>query len=209
MLMDRHQFIEKYFATYLTESRVRNPFIAETQHSMIPPTSQELEELVIYFSEAGIYFIIGNTLAAIKHLKVTREDIQARVYRPISKVVLFTSQKLPPPPTKWQEIKNESEHTLWKSPEEGYVEFRHIENLSAIEQDPESIDAQCPVVEFTTLFKMKLKSTYERDLLDLLSLARVLGIPQELDFQKLSETQKKALNFINLWLKNRSNNGGE
>ena len=89
------------------------------------------------------------------------------------------------------------------------MEFRQIENINEIKRDLESLDAQCPVVEFITLFKMKLYSNHERDLLDLLSLARVLGIPAKLDLNQLNNTQKKVLNFTKLWLKTRSNNEGE
>ncbi len=200
-MLNQHQFIERYFAAYLEQSRRRNPFLIEDQLCKIPPSSLELEVLISHLSEHGVDFVIADTLAAIKHLELSLEDIHNRLYRPMSTVVLFISQKQPPPLTNWQEIEDDFEHALWASPSQGYVKFCKIENIKNIAQDPESKESKCPVVDFTTLFKMNLNCGQERDLLDLLSLARVVGIPEGLESEPLNDYQNITLNLVKRWLK--------
>jgi len=207
--LNKHQFIEKYFAPYLEQSRRRNPFLADDQFAAVPPSSQELEVLLTYLSKKGVDFIIGDTLAAIKHLKVTRQEIHDRVYRPISNIVLLVSPNLPRPPVNWRKIEEDSRKICWVSPSNGCVKFSQIGSIENIEQDPESKKAKCPVVGFRNLFKMKLKSEKERDLLDLMSLARVVGVPENIESRQLDENQVRTLHFVKLWLQTRSKDKGE
>lgn len=41
-------FIKKYLAGYLAECQIHNPFVEGDQYSPYPPTSEEVEELILY-----------------------------------------------------------------------------------------------------------------------------------------------------------------
>lgn len=69
-----------------------------------------------------------------------------------------------------------------------------------IEKDPESIKMGCPVADVMSIFLMKLNSFREKDSLDLLILARKLGIPKNIERQSLNSTQKENLSLLKILL---------
>lgn len=201
---DIHHFIEKYFTEYLSFCQKRNPLIDPERILHIPPLGNELEELMIYLCSRGVKPVIGGTLAVVKHLKLSSEEIKAHDFRPIHKIDLFFSNELPPPPKGWQVDKKSTALISWISPLNGCVEFLKMNNTNELGKDLESIEAGCPVIDIKTLFKMKLDSNRQRDLFDLLSLALVVGIPVDLEEELLNETQRRNLEAIKLWIKFRS-----
>lgn len=207
----RWDFIEKYLAAYLSECRAQNPFVKLEQKIPIPPTGKEIEALVSYLINSKVDPVIIGSIAVIKHLHITAEDIKARSFRLTQKVELFVSQFPPNLLSGWQINKNSKVLTSWISPTGGTVDFLKIEDLFSesvesqyvVEKDPESVNMGCPVADMQTLFLIKLNSDQERDLLDLLTLARRKNIPENLDKHLWTSTQRKNLDFIKLWIKGR------
>lgn len=216
----RRDFIEKYFAEYLSESRIRNPFLEEIlnislkislENAPIPPTSREVEELISYLLENNVDPVIVGSIAVIKHIHVTSEDIKSRTYRPTQKLELFVSKILPNPPKGWHVNKKSIGSASWISPEGGCVDFFTIEdifdgnakNQNIIGRDHESIAMGCPVADVQTIFIMKLNSSRVIDFGDLLTLAAKVGVPKDLDELLWNDTQKKKLEPIRRWVKRR------
>lgn len=199
------EFIEKYLSKYLSQCQKRNPFVEEERYTNIPPTSKELEQLISYLSEKDVDPVIIGSIAVIKHLKLTTEDIHARTFRPTQELDLLISKKLPDPPPGWHCNEEIREISSWISPTGGYVEFLMAQDMlpknDKIEKDPESIAMGCPVADLLTLFKLKLNSSREKDLADLMSLARRVGIPQEVDKHLWNDIQMKNLELLRLWAK--------
>lgn len=204
-------FIEKYLALYLSECRIRNPFIATEHVVHIPPSSEEIEELISYLLGKNTNPVIIGSIAVIKHLHVTKEDIIARRFRPTKKLELLVSQELLPLLTGWQLNKDSTKAVSWISPTGGIVDFftlkdifpEDIRDQNIIKKDAESVDMGCPIADVQTIFLIKLNSTEERDLLDLLMLVSRQGIPKDLDKCLWTARQKKNLEFIKLWMKNK------
>lgn len=198
----RHEFIKKYFSAFLEVSRIRNPFVEFEQSVKIPPTHQELEELVSILQRADLDPIIVGTLAVIKYLSVTPEDLQARVYRPIQTIDFVIAKDLPAPPLGW---KCDQETRSWISSEGGHVNFFLIGDLFSEERnmgkDLESVEMDCPIADVESLFLMKLSTRRERDIGDLMMLAKKVGIPQDIHEKLWNSTQQKNLEFLKHWVR--------
>ena len=154
--------------------------------------------------------MIVGSIAVIRHLQLTIEDINARIFRPTQKLELFISQKLPAPPSGWQLNQSPVGLTSWISPTGGIVDFLTARDifpgdLYSVGKDPESVTMGCPVADVQTLFLIKLNSDKERDLLDLLLLACKLGIPKDLDNLLWTLQQRKSLEFVRRWVKDEHN----
>ncbi|MCE5315908.1 MAG: hypothetical protein LLG04_00915 [Parachlamydia sp.] len=201
-------FIKKYLAGYLAECQMHNPFIEGDQYSPYPPTSQEIEELILYLQHVGVDPVIAGTIALVKHLNLTSEDIHARDFRPTHKLEVLISKTLPNPPKQWQ-LNKESEGS-WISPKGGVVEFLMEEDAlkapNKVGRDPESVKMGCPVTDVQTIFKMKLNSDWEKDLAELMTLTRKVGIPNDIDNKLWNSIQRKNLNILKFWAKLRLNN---
>lgn len=206
-----HNFIEKYFAAFLVESRVRNPFVEYEQLIKIPPTAGELEELISFLQKNYLNPVIMGTLAVMKHLVVTPSDIQNRTYRPIQTIDILVS-KLPEQLLDgWQLDKDSSPRLCWMSPSQGYVKFfnfkdefpSELDKISEAGKDQESVLMNCPVADVETLFRMKLNSRKEKDMLDLMMLTRKVDIPQDVDKKLWNDVQRKNLEFLRHWAKIR------
>ena len=206
-----HNFIEKYFAAFLIESRIRNPFVEYEQLIKIPPTADELEELIIFLQNKYLDPVIMGTLAVMKHLVVTPADIKNRTYRPIQTIDLLVS-KLPEQLLDgWQLDKDSSLKLCWISPSQGYVKFFNfkdefpleLEKISTAVKDQESVLMNCPVADVETLFRMKLNSGKERDMLDLMMLTRKVNIPKDIELKLWNDVQRKKLEFLRHWAKIR------
>ncbi len=204
-------FIEKYFAAFLKESRIRNPFVESEQVIKIPPTAEELQKLISFLQENHLNPVIIGTLAVMKHLVVTTADIQNRIYRPIQTIDLLVS-KLPKQLfNDWHLDKESLPRLCWISPSNGYVKFFNfkeefpldLENITESCKDHESALMNCPVLNVETLFRMKLNSKKERDIFDLMMLTRKLEIPQDIDLKLWNDTQRQKLEFLRHWAKIR------
>lgn len=206
------RFVQKYLAEYLAESRMSNPFLQESQRTCIPPTDEEVIALISYLLKFDEDLVILGSVAVIKHMKITREEIHSRFFRPAQKLELFVSKELPAPPNGWSSDRRFEGCGSWTSPRGGVVEFLTLEDIfpgadgnQKIGKDPESVAVGCPLADVPTIFKINLNSDQERDLLDLLNLACKVGIPTDLDALLWNPQQKKRLELVKLWLKNRRN----
>ncbi len=205
----RHDFIKKYFAAFLTESRIRNLFVEYEKLVKIPPTSQEIEELISVLQKSAVDPVIVGTLAVMKHLVVTTEDIHAHTFRPIQTVDLLVYKKPLQLPHGWEVNTESSPIISWISPSRGYVKFLKSEDefpanySQTVGKDRESVEMDCPVADVETLFKMKLNSRRERDLGDLMMLAKKVGIPADIEKKLWNTGQQQNLEFLQHWAKLR------
>src|SRR5262249_36510929 len=122
----------------------------------------------------------------------------------------FVSKEPSLPPLGWKQDKN-SKELSWISPSGGYVDFvisgktrkDGSKNMEKVGKDPESAAMGCPVADLQTVFVMKLNSDRGKDISDLLSLARRVGIPNNLEKEELNSTQVKNLELVKQWVKLR------
>lgn len=136
----------------------------------------------------------------MKYLAVTPQDIQARVYRPIQTVDFVIAKDLPAPPCGW---KYAQEPKSWISHENGNVNFFLISDFFAqdrnIGKDSESVEMDCPIADVESLFLMKLSTRKERDVGELMMLAKKVGVPPDIHKKIWNCTQQKNLEFLIHW----------
>jgi len=202
-MSQKKDFIGHDVAAYLSNSRSK-----ENMH--IPPTSKEVEELISYLRSKDIDPIIVGSVALITHLKLNSQDLKD--HNPTKDLDLFISEsplaRLPPPPPGWSRDREAVGVVSWISPKGGYVDFLIAGHCfpgqskipKKITKDPEFEKMGCPVADICSLFILKLNSSREKDLLDLLSLSRKVGIPKELKKHTLNEIQRENLSLLQLWL---------
>lgn len=206
-----HDFLEKYFAKFLSESRIRNPIVEEKLDISIPPLCEEVESLILFLQNFDLDPIIIGTLASIKHLKITEADIQMRLFRPAPSLELFVKKPPSLMPPGWKET-DRAEGICWISPSRGYVDFKMPEDLlpvfknsEPIEKDQESVEQGCPVASLRSIFRLKLNSEFTNDLSEILSLMRRVGLPSNLEKDLRTEIQWKNFEMIKHWAKLRLN----
>lgn len=208
--MDKIQeFISKYFALYLAECKDPNPLLDAEDHFDSPPTVIELVKIMSYLKLKNTAPLIIGSIAVIKHLHVTSEDIRARTYRLTNRVEIFLSGSLPPAPFGWKLKKDSCGLSTWISSFGSRVDFFSTKDFFSQEciealhltPDSESVEMGCPVADTSTLFSIKLQLFSPRDLYDLLLLSRKLGIPKNLNKLLFTSRQKKNLTFIRRWIK--------
>lgn len=206
--MDKtHDFITKYLTLYLAQCQLFNPLVESKEVTCVPPTAEEVEELVTYLSKNKVDFTIIGSVAVARYLELTSQDIHNQIFRPTHTLDMLVTAKLPQPPEKWRLMK-ENKIVVWISPGGGWVEFFKVKdifpkNFSKIGKDTESEIATCPVADILTLFKMKLNTNYENDALELITLIRKFGYPKNIEQHLWSETQFKNLKLIKMWTKLR------
>ena len=197
-------FIGKYLSGYLNKSRSK---INEGPH--VPPTVIEIEQLMTFLQEKGLNPVIVGSMALIKHLKPTYQELNEDAIRLTNDVDLFISQNnLPTPPPGWRRDLASAGVISWIAPSGGYVDFLiaghsfpdNTRNPKKIGIDPESEKMGCPTADLASLYLLKLNSFREKDLFDILGLARKIGIPSEIERMSLNSTQKDNLEIVKLWL---------
>lgn len=193
-------FINKYLTAYLKHSRVESK-------GHFPPTERETEELIIYLRHNGVDPIIVGSVAVVKHLNPTSDDLNKGKVRPTTDLDLFISSALPIPPPGWRRDLKSVGVISWISPSGGYVDFLVAgqrfpdnQNPKKIGKDPESEKMGCPVADMVSIFQLKLNSYREKDTLDLVALARKIGIPKNLDTYALNSLQRDNLTIVKLWI---------
>lgn len=193
-------FVDKYFKGYLKRCR-SDP----SKGVHIPPTAQELCDLMSYLQEEGVDPVIVGSAAIIKHLNPSRlSDDKFRLTQDID---IFISNVLPDPPAGWRRDSKSIGVNSWISPTGGYVDFLlagqplpdNHRIPSRIGKDSESSDMGCPVADVVSIFLMKLNSYRDKDLTDLVLLARKVGIPKSLRTGRLSREQRDNLNLVEIW----------
>lgn len=201
-------FIKTYLSDFLRKSRddLKN-------NAYIPPTGKEVEELIVYLQEKGVDPVIVGSLAVIKHLKQKGNDFDDNSLAKTKDIDVFVSSSLPAPPHGWRRSTESVGVISWISPTGGHVDFliaeqrfpNNLKNPKKIGKDPESILMGCPVADLRSIFELKLNSDREKDLQDLLILARRLGIPKDLQPSLLNQTQRDNLEIVTLWIKYKQN----
>jgi hypothetical protein len=203
------KFIDKYFVLYLAECKAHNPLLEAEDQFDSPPTNVELATIMSYLNLKNTNPLIIGSIAVIKHLHVTSEDIRARTYRLTNRMEIFLSGVLPHPPFGWKLKKDSGELSTWISTLGSRVDFFSEKDLFSEEcekplhlnPDSESVQMDCPVADTRTLFSIKLQLFSPRDLQDLLLLSRKLGIPKNLNKLLSTSRQRKNLTFIMRWIK--------
>lgn len=201
-------FIKIYLADFLKESRDK---LKGDMH--VPPTDKEVEELVVYLQEKGADPAIVGSAAVIKHLKHKDPNFKDDSFHLTKDIDIFVSSSLPNPPFGWRYDLKSPGVISWISPSGGYVDFliaghrfpNDLKNPKKIDKDPESVLMGCPIAALRSIFELKLNSDREKDLTDLLILARRIGIPNDLQQQPLNQTQRENLNLVNLWVEHTKN----
>lgn len=220
------EFIDKYIAGFINQSREQHK-----SEESIPPTPQEIEQLMIFLQNKELDPIIVGSVAINKHLQASfnkpkpnsfqnvkeldlviknnsLNEIQA--FRTTVDIDFFISKTIPNFLPGWQRDKNSIGVLSWISPSGGIVDFliagqRFPNNSSTpltLGKDPESVKMGCPIADLKSLFLMKLNSDRDKDFLDLLVLARTLGIPNDLNKQSLNSNQREQLSTLQLYLAN-------
>lgn len=178
--------------------------------SKVPPNGKEVEELISYLRENGLDPIIVGSVAIVSHLRLTSQELKNQNFRHTVDVDFFVSKMLPNVPLGWRRDMQSIGVHSWISPTGGYVDFLiaghrypdNNQNPKEIGKDPESLKIGWPVADIVSLFQLKLNSYREKDILDLVALARKVSIPEKhLKMLKLNETQLNNLELIKLWIK--------
>ena len=174
----------------------------------VPPTSQELEMILAYLKESNADFAIIGSVAIVKHLELTRDDYINRVFRPTNCLEILISTPIPPPPKGW---KWDEEMEAWFTSKNHYVKFFAKNSFfpnkeMKIGKDSESLETGCWVADVLTLSQFNLNSGRVKDLLEIVTLWRKVGIPENLEQKLWNAKQLKQLELIKLGPMRRSQN---
>jgi hypothetical protein len=199
-----HLFIEKYLAKFLAVSQILNPMSEVKGKTLFPPSSAEIEILIPFLQLQDLDPVIIGSIAVVKHLKITDQDIQQREFRPAHALEIFVIKSPQEIPEGWKICNEILDGLVWISPSGGFVIFSIMgtrlsdgsDYFPSIVKDLESVAMNCPVADVSTLFKMKLNSNLVKDLYDLMCLTRRVGIPKNLEDVELNKMQAKNLDFL-------------
>ena len=204
-------YLETHLGNFLEKSRA-----ALGSKGQIPPTTDEIQTLLDYLQSNGLDPIIVGSIAVYnqlrkisristdlipptKHLDIAIAKQEIGVTKDLD---LFISRALPNIPPGWKVDRASIGVPSWISPSRGYVDFLIAgaplaENAGIpkqIKKDPDSEKMGCPIADLQSLFELKLDSSREKDLLDLLVLAKTVGIPRNLP--SLNERQRENLEYL-------------
>jgi hypothetical protein len=199
-------------SAYLRQCQVRNT-LAESQDVHVPPTPDESKELLSYLKQMGVEAAVVGSVGVLHYVK------DASKFRPTVDLDIFvqmTADKFRKvqPPRGWSVDKASPGVISWISPSGGYVDFMTAGHTfpggsrtpSRVDVDPSS--KEYPIATAVDIFRMKLNSMREKDLSDMISLARAIGgVPSEKQLGQLNQTQKENLQLIQQWFKLRPTGG--
>lgn len=192
---------------YIGACRTRTALETEPE---VPPTMEEIESIMEYLRQEGCKPTIVGSAAIAFHLGPDADTD----FRPTSDLDIFVKGVLPPPPVGWRADPQALGVPSWISPTGGHVDFLPAghefpggrKNPSDIGQDTSV--STLPVSDVASIFRLKLNSERNKDLMDLVALARKTGIPETLG--KLNAQQRENLDFLRIWLQHRpTGNYGE
>ena len=195
--------------TYLNQCQVRNSLVESEGATHVPPSAQETRELLTYLKGKGIAAVIVGSVGVLHYVKD-----QSR-YRPTVDLDLFVplddkKMRAIPPPKGWQVDRESVGVISWISPSGGYVDYITAGKVvndnpmpQSVQADPSSKDY--PVAKAVELFRLKLGTMREKDLSDLMSLARAIGrVPTDAELGPLkTQTMKDNLDLVRQWFKLR------
>jgi hypothetical protein len=190
-------------ASYLAQCRVRS--LAEEvigSDSHVPPTAEEVEELITYLRSFGLRPVIVGSAAAFYHF-----GGDASAFRPTVDIDIHVLQQLPRPLEGWRRDPSAPGVESWISPGGGYVDFlvagealpNGVVVPSTVQLDASS-PSGFPVATANDVILMKLNSTREKDLMDAIAMARRHGLPPK---KRLNTQQRENYELVELWLQAR------
>ena len=188
---------------------LRHSISSKQRNAHYPPNENEVQSLISYLKEKGLDPVLVGSMALIKHLKPSTEEMVNENLM-TQDIDVFIKSSLPNPPVGWRRDRESLGVISWISPSGGYVDFLEanhnypdgIRNPPEIGKDNESEKTGYPVADLVSVYIMKLNSHREKDLYDLVRLAKRVGIPKELSRYKLNKVQKDTLSLIELWIAN-------
>ena len=198
----------KAFDVYLAQCRVPSfrtgklvdHLLGDDTH--VPPTADEIRELVAHLSGIGIRAVLVGSAAIFHHMGGSAHD-----FRPTVDVDLFVSKDPGEPPEGWSRDLEAVGLKSWISPSGGLVDFliaRH--ELPGGIHVPSSVASSSsdgiPVASTTDILLMKLNSMREKDLLDAVAFARKVGLPPK-DKLRMNKTQAENYDLVRLWIQSR------
>lgn len=200
-------FIKKYLNSYLLQCQ-RYSLNESEDITPVPPTSKELEMILSYLKANHADFAIIGSIAIVKHLELTADDYYQRVFRPTKYLEILISTPIPTPPKGW---KLDEEMEAWFTSKNHYVKFLSTNGFfpnqeMKIGKDPESFETGCPIADLLTLSQVNLNSGWVKDLLEIVTLWRKVGIPENLEQKLWNAKQLKQLELIKLGPMKRSQN---
>ena len=174
----------------------------------VPPTFQELEMILSYLKANNADFAIIGSVAIVKHLELTADDYYQPIFRPTKCLEILISTPTPKPPKGW---KLDEEMEAWFTSKNHYVKFFSTNSFfpnkeMKIGKDSESFETGCPIADVLTLSQINLNSGRVKDLLEIVTLWRKVGIPENLEQKLWSAKQLKHLELIKLGPMRRSQN---
>lgn len=197
---------------YLRQCQVRNT-LAESEGVHVPPTPEETKQLLTYLKQVGVEAAVIGSVGVLHYIKDPSK------FRPTVDLDMFVQmtaanfRKVKPAPG-WSVDKASPGVISWISPSGGYVDFMTTghefpggsRTPSRVSVDPSS--KEYPVATAVDIFKMKLNSMREKDLADMISLARAIGgVPSDKQLGPLNQTQKENLQLVQQWFKLRPQGG--
>lgn len=190
-------FIKKYLDSYLSQCQRFSVNESESA-TPVPPTSQELELILSYLNANCADFAIIGSVAIVRHLELTADD-----FRPTNSLEILISTHIPPPLKGW---KLDEEGQAWFTSKNHCIRFLYPNKKMKISKDPESSEAGCPVADVLTLSQINLNSGRVKDLLEIVTLWRKVGIPENLEQHLWNAKQLKHFELIKLGPMKRSQN---
>ena len=172
--------------------------VCESEHVEVPPTPEELHFLLGYLSAYHVKPVIVGSVAVFHHVSMVSPE---STFRPTKDVDLHVSE-LPPIPPGWTVDRESIGVPSWISPSGGHVDFlignhEFDSDISVPVKVAVSKDSPpgFPVASVPDIFKMKLGTYRDKDMGDLVALARAKGIPS---LHALSARQKDGLELVRL-----------
>jgi hypothetical protein len=193
---------------YLGQCRIRNALI-EKQNVSVPPTPEEAKGLLSYLKQNGVEAAVVGSVGVLHYV---RDETNFRPTVDLDLFVQMTAEQFRKvqPPRGWSVDRAAPGVISWISPSGGYVDFMTAghefpgghRGPKRVSVDPSS--KEYPVASAIDIFRMKLDSMREKDLSDMISLARAIGgVPTDKQLGQLNQTQSENLGMVRQWFQLR------
>lgn len=189
---------------YINQCRVVN--LGESNEVQFPPTPDEIDQLIAYLKGQKVNPAVVGGVGVLQHMG------SASNFRPTTDVDIWVS-KVPSILKGWRQDPEAVGIPSWISPSGGHVDFvtpgqNFGTEVGRVPRKIEVDSGRFPVGSWKTIMWLKLNSHREKDLSDVVTLARKLDIFPSTDdfnfFGKMNKTQLDNLNLVQHWLKLRS-----
>lgn len=173
-----------------------------------PPIANEILALIEYLKREGKNPVVVGSVAVVYHLHLSSSEVEKGEYRPTVDVDIFVSQLPTQVCEGWRVDQDSIGVTSWISPSGGYVDFLEAgheypdgqKNPMHLDVDPHSQKLGYPIVDLASLYQLKLNTNREKDLMDMLLLAKRAGFPKGFEKMALNSLQRENLEFIKTML---------